>query len=408
MGIFAGPGVIEDGLVLALDAANLKGYDKFENLWTYSEQFDNGAWGKNQVTVTANQGIAPDGTLTADLVTTNTVSAYNTLNQFPTLSTNTNYCYSVFVKLVSGSGTSSRVVFGAANSGVSPVYASWGLQLDTLAETSDGNTPTVKGYIPYPNGWYRLYMVINTSGQTNPSVGIRFGTGSADTVNTFYVWGAQLERGSSVTDYYPTTSTTKTRGTTWTDVSLGGGNNGTLVNGPTYDSSNGGSIVFDGVNDYVTSTSISSQFTSDITAEAWLYMSSYPSDWVRIIGTGGNGSNRTFGLWYNVGGRILWQRYGAVDPSIFPESPSLSIGTWYHIVATTSGSSHALYLNASSIGTATASGPWAASGENITIGFSGFHTYHNGRMSNVRLYNRALTATEIQKNFNAQRGRFGI
>ena len=44
---------------------------------------------------------------------------------------------------------------------------------------------------------------------------------------------------------YPTT------GTTWTDLS-GRGNTGTLTNGPTYSSANGGSIVFDGVNDYVT------------------------------------------------------------------------------------------------------------------------------------------------------------
>jgi len=200
-------------------------------------------------------------------------------------------------------------------------------------------------------------------------------------------------------------------GTTWTDLS-GNGNNGTLVNGVGYNSGNGGYLVFDGSNDYVNSTSISSQFTSDITVEAWVYLSSYPGDWVRIIGTGGNsgvfGGNRTFGLWYNgpFSGRILWQRYGAGDPSIFPVSPTLSIGTWHHIVATTSGSSHVLYLNASSIGTATAAGPWAASGENITIGFAGFHAYHNGRMSNLRLYNRALSAAEIQQNYNALKSRY--
>jgi hypothetical protein len=181
------------------------------NLYTYSDQFDNAAWTKNQVTVTANQGIAPDGTLTADLVTTNTVNSYNTLDQLPTLSANTNYCYSVFVKLVSGSGTSSRATLGSANSGISPVYASWGLQLDTLAEATDGNIPTTRGYISYPNGWYRIYMVLNTSGQTNANVGIRFGTGNIDTVSTFYVWGAQLELGSFPTSYIPTTTSTVTR-----------------------------------------------------------------------------------------------------------------------------------------------------------------------------------------------------
>jgi hypothetical protein len=195
-------------------------------------------------------------------------------------------------------------------------------------------------------------------------------------------------------------------GTTWTDLS-GRGNTGTLTNGPTFSSANGGSIVLDGVNDYVQSTSFSSQLTTDITVEAWIYITATASDWVRINGTGGNGGNRTFGLWYSTSRSLLWQRYGASDPGIFP-SNVLDLATWYYVAATTSGSSHVLYVNGSSIGTATASGPWASSSENITVGFAGFHAYHNGRISNTRIYNKALTAQEIQQNFNTLRGRFGL
>jgi len=115
------------------------------NLFTYSEQFD--IWQKSNISITANQGIAPDGTLTADLVTTNTANTYNTLDQLTTLSTNTNYCYSVFVKLVSGSGTSTRFVFGPSNNLIDPGYASYGLQLDNLSETGDGIAPSVQGYV---------------------------------------------------------------------------------------------------------------------------------------------------------------------------------------------------------------------------------------------------------------------
>ena len=135
-------------------------------------------------------------------------------------------------------------------------------------------------------------------------------------------------------------------GTSWYDIS-GSGNDGTLINDVGFNSDNGGSLVFDGVNDYVNCGSISSQFTANVTAETWIYLSSQSGDWVRIIGTGGVSGNITFGLWYSSGGRLLWQRYGASDPSIFPVSPILSTGVWHHIVATTSESSHVLYLNGS-------------------------------------------------------------
>ena len=201
---------------------------------------------------------------------------------------------------------------------------------------------------------------------------------------------------------YPTTAST------WYDIS-GNSNNGTLTNGPTYSSSNGGTIVFDGTNDYVNGPGISSQLTGNITVEAWIYITSGPSDWVRIIGTGANPSgNRTFGLWYDINRRLLWQRYGATDPSIYPANV-LSYNTWYYVAATTSGSSNALYLNGSSIGSSTAAGPWPASNENVTIGSAvGIHTYLTGNISISRIYNRGLSSTEILQNYNAQKSRYGL
>lgn len=197
-------------------------------------------------------------------------------------------------------------------------------------------------------------------------------------------------------------------GTTWNDLS-GNRNNSTLTNGPTFNSANGGSIVFDGVNDYVDGASISSLFTGDMTAEAWIKITAMSGDWVRIIGTAKtNGADRTFGIWYYVDGGILWQRYAGNDPGIFPTSPKLTVGSWAYVAATTSGTSHVLYLNGVSIGTATAAGPWTASGQPITIGYAGFHTYTNSNISNVRLYTRGLSAYEILQNYNTTKGRFGL
>ena len=76
---------------------------------------------------------------------------------------------------------------------------------------------------------------------------------------------------------YPTT------GTTWTDLS-GNGNNGTLINGPTFNSGNGGSIVFDGVNDYVTGfNSISINTTSSFAIEFWFNLTSFTNPYPTLL-----------------------------------------------------------------------------------------------------------------------------
>jgi hypothetical protein len=185
--------------------------------------------------------------------------------------------------------------------------------------------------------------------------------------------------------------------TTWYDIS-GNANNSTLTNGPTFDSTSN-SLVFDGTNDYVNGPAISSQLTGDMTAEGWFKVTAGSGDWVRVIGTGGNSGNRTFGLWYlSTSNYILWQRLGGSDPAILITQP-LTNGKWYYFAATTIGSSHVLYLNNQVMGTATAAGPWAASGENITMGYAGFHAYINGNISRGRLYNRGLSSSEIAQNY---------
>lgn len=166
-------------------------------------------------------------------------------------------------------------------------------------------------------------------------------------------------------------------------------------------------LEFDGTNDYISGPNNVASLTGDMTAEVWIKIISTPGDWVRIVGTGGNTGDRTFGLWYSTSRTLLWQRLGAPDPSIV-SSQVLSTGVWYHVIATTTGSSHAVYLNGINVGSATAAGPWPSSGENTTIGYAGFHTYANSHIGAVRLYNVGLTEAQVLQNFNAQRDRFGI
>jgi len=196
-------------------------------------------------------------------------------------------------------------------------------------------------------------------------------------------------------------------GTTWSDLS-GNGNNGTLVNGPTFDSGNNGNISFDGVDDFVNGIhNTQTDITGNITIECWFKLSNTRSDWVRIFGKG-DSTNRTFGLWYNqLNSSFLYQRYGITNMNA-QYSSTVSLNTWYHMVGTSSGSSHILYLNAIQRATSSSGTTFVSSTDPYKVGYGNIHTYHIGNVSNCKIYNRALSASEVLQNYNALKGRFGL
>lgn len=181
---------------------------------------------------------------------------------------------------------------------------------------------------------------------------------------------------------------------------------GTFVDNTSYATTNGGSFVFDGSGDYINGVHNSIvNITGDLTCEAWFKVTSEPSDWVRIFGKG-NASLRTYGLWYNPafsGGKyFLFQRAGNVLYNI-----NYSSNTWYHIAGTSIGSEHKMYVN----GVEVANNSWGVADsvtEAYTVGYGLVHTYHNGLISTVRLYNRGLDGGEIAINFNCERTRHGV
>jgi hypothetical protein len=199
-------------------------------------------------------------------------------------------------------------------------------------------------------------------------------------------------------------------GTTWTDLS-GNNNNGTLINGPTYSSDNGGSIVFDGVNDYVNFSS--RLLTSDITQISF-FMWIYPkSDGVILAVLGQSSINNSYhhsAIEVGSSGQLrmsLW--HNSLANRI---NSTLSLNTWSHVGFTYAGTTLTGYLNGSSAGTTNFT--WSKP-LNIYFGIMstestnmGTGTYGDGNVSLTQLYNRALTPQEVQQNFNGTRSRFGI
>jgi len=193
-------------------------------------------------------------------------------------------------------------------------------------------------------------------------------------------------------------------GTTWTDLS-GSGFNGTLTNGPTFGSADGGSIVFDGTNDIVTTTYVSTNtytfsawFKTNVVSSGFRNIISIPTPNYSLILLDDDTSN--LGFWTN----------DALSGSAL-STPTISTNTWYNVVFVREGNSitggYKAYLNGILYGNAN-TGTWSTTASLSVGGRTDVSQPLNGNISQVLIYNRALSALEVSQNFNALRGRYGI
>ena len=193
-------------------------------------------------------------------------------------------------------------------------------------------------------------------------------------------------------------------GTTWYDLS-GNSNNGTLTNGPTFNSANGGSILYDGVDDSVNLNLVSSN-VNNVTTEVWFKAITLPGDSGLFLN--GNGGSSGYGLQFGAcgtAGTTLYVFFGGVSCNVVSYS-TLVTNTWYQAVytrTTTPSTSNILYINGTSVSTNTSTNPNSAAGSTL-VG----HSAYNGYISVVRHYNRTLSASEILQNFQATRARYGV
>ena len=196
-------------------------------------------------------------------------------------------------------------------------------------------------------------------------------------------------------------------GTTWTDLS-GRGNNGTLTNGPTYSSANGGSIVFDGVDDRV-ETSLQT-YGNNTTWEVWVNRTSSVNPYNMFMGR----YLPYFGL--QDGGIIFSNNISGSQQTFYSTGFTPSNNTWYHFTFTTqydgTYTTSKIYINGVLNNSAVFTGSQGNYAYNFCIGDgnnAGSTWYpFSGRISNTKIYTRALSAAEITQNFNALKHRFGL
>lgn len=169
------------------------------NLLTFSEQFDNAAWGKQGVTITANATTSPNGTTTAELMTATASSAivFNAAGYTASTAAHTS---SIYIKANSASSVRLDLVAAGYSAGASCFFnvvngtkgnvthygASTGFTADIVSIGDGWFRASISGVLTAA-AWYTQTFLFNSIG------------------SSVYIWGAQLELGSTATTYNPTT-----------------------------------------------------------------------------------------------------------------------------------------------------------------------------------------------------------
>lgn len=207
-------------------------------------------------------------------------------------------------------------------------------------------------------------------------------------------------------------------GTSWTDLT-NPTTIGTLTNGPTFSSTNGGNIVFDGTDDYVNvphnaSYNLGTAFTIIMVTSGtsytgfknWIVKGS-GSGWSNATGWKAHTGNGSFDLsWYWVFGN------GTTHVEIPPFSTwSKSNDTWpfyFMAIQRQSDNSFARYLNGRYETTASSLTGSVDTTSSMTIGGGSGEGTINGKIALLQIYNRALTQTELNQNYNAVKSRYSL
>ncbi len=193
-------------------------------------------------------------------------------------------------------------------------------------------------------------------------------------------------------------------------------NDGTLINGPIFDSENGGSIDFDGTDNYIDCGHISDiQDSAEVSISFWTKIDDIS---FRILfGQNLVSGDDIFQLYYwNANTLYIWIKNGGTGTVSFVNTSSLiSVGQWYHFTMVFNGTLTnndrcKLFLNGGNdiiTNRGTMPTTFTNSTESFLIG-RGLNGYFDGHMSNTQIYNRALSSTEVAQNYNALKGRFGL
>jgi hypothetical protein len=396
MACFSGPEILNDGLVFCYDQGNTdKSWKGAPTTNLITNPLPNG-------TTTGFAAIGGVGTLTYDAQTEaikwvrtsyEVWGAYHTITPIfnGTLSTSVQYSISFEWKVENNVFSNNVYVYELVQgNAVSPA----------------GTANLVANSTLQPNGWFLFKYTFTPA---NAGVGdaynrIYFPSQSANT-STFYWRKIQFEQNALAT---PFVNGTRSNTQALLDMT---GQNTITANSLTYASNN--TFSFDGgANNAIDCGGASAiKPTAAITVSTWIKFD------------GGAGNNRILSDWHQDSLVDRWIFYTPDSTSVVwymtsngqveggTPGYSFSIGQWVNLTGTYNQSQQILYVNGVQHSSISRTGTLKAgnSSQTVRIGRqANTGLSHNGSISSVQIYNRALTATEVAQNFEATRGRYGI
>jgi hypothetical protein len=399
--MFTGPNIITDGLVLKLDAANVKSF-KGEPTTNLISNPIVGDYGNSPGST--NNTTSPDGSNNATIpIPDANADRYQISIAGGNHPSGTQFTYSWHYKQL------------GPHLGTSPNEPG-GLLITGLVNCTLVGTAT-KLY-DLNDGWSRWKATFQiVDGSLESIFRLYFGFVIGINGNSAAYYGHQFEQKIYATPFViGTRGTTVATGGGWGDTS-GNNNHGELINGPTYSSANGGSIVFDGVNDVVTTIGAGiTDYSQPFSMGVWFYIDP-SSTWdngfrSNIYSIAGSFAGQ-YGL-FKESGDIFGMQLRDADSTITAAVSGNLKGIWYYLISTWDGSILKLYRNGELVSTNSAGGiTGAPDTSNLYIGgaraFSGATgNFYQGNIAKCEYYNRSLTAQEIFQNYNATKSRFNL
>ena len=411
MGFNYGSSIVRDGLICYYDFANKKSFDYSTNLFPYSEDFTQSVWVKanDEVVVTSDRNLQdPFGGTNASRIYANT-GPYTTMQDGVTVVQGDTYTMSLYAKYVD------QRYITLVQEGTDSSSVTFDFQTETVS--GSGSEYVSSRATDVGNGWWRIENTFVNTSDTSAVVLIWFGlySGINYSNTSIDIFGAQIERREIAGPYVRTTGSIVTEPTSVTDIS-GNGVNATLNNVddntdrphlPTHHPNTG--IAFDERRQYISTGTWDFSQLGNITVEI-LYKRTGTNDY----GTGGAGSpsyyQGVFNYYWSGGHQIyVGTTSNASSNNLYVCGITTTLATdqWVHITAVTGPAGREAYINGESIGTASGSN-FETNAEHIYLGNWDSSWASFCEINLFRMYDRALSADEVKRNFNAVRGRVGL